>query len=180
MTWMAESPAQTDITSLERRTLGTAQTTLLDILGDMVHPDDVAIPTAAFLAVMRDAGFSEPAVRQSIARGSSAGWIAKERNGRNTSWRLTPAGQTLVEDGIPGGSNSSPTPLSGMGIGASSSLRSPTSTGRPVIGSIAHSAGMGSATRCPRCGCPPHRPAPPHERGSPRTRTRPVVHLIRG
>lgn len=88
--------------SQERRTPGTAQATLLDILGDMVHPDDVAVPTAAFLAVMRGMGFSDPAIRQSIARGAGAGWIAKERNGRNTLWRLTPAGRTLVADGIRG------------------------------------------------------------------------------
>lgn len=83
-------------------TPGTAQATLLNILGDVVHPSRTPVPTAAFLEVMGALDFSEPASRQAITRCATAGWITKERTGRSTNWSLTPAGATLVTDGIAG------------------------------------------------------------------------------
>ena len=83
-------------------TPGTAQATLLNILGDLVHPSKAAAPTAAFLEAMGGLGYSEPAVRQAISRCSNAGWISKEKSGRSTRWMLTPSGIALVEEGIAG------------------------------------------------------------------------------
>ncbi|MEV0110017.1 PaaX family transcriptional regulator C-terminal domain-containing protein [Nocardia sp. NPDC050799] len=83
----------------------TAQATLLNILGDIVFPAGAATPTAAFLDAMGGLGFSEPAVRQAIARCASSGWIDRERHGRSTRWRLTARGTALVQEGIAGVEN---------------------------------------------------------------------------
>jgi len=85
-----------------RPTPGTAQATLLNILGDIVHPTRIPVPTAAILEAMARLEYSEPAIRQAILRCSSAGWIAKEKSGRSTSWALTPSGIVMVEDGVAG------------------------------------------------------------------------------
>lgn len=79
---------------------GTAQATLLNILGDIVHPAVAPVPTAAFLAVMRGLGYSEPAARQAISRCANAGWIVREKAGRSTRWTLSASGVALVEEGI--------------------------------------------------------------------------------
>ncbi|MGV9711011.1 PaaX family transcriptional regulator [Gordonia sp. NPDC003424] len=83
-------------------TPGTAQATLLNILGDIVHPADTPVPTSAFLEGMGGLGYTEPAIRQAISRCAGAGWIYKEKNGRVTRWRLTGSGVRLVEEGIAG------------------------------------------------------------------------------
>ncbi|WP_216892830.1 PaaX family transcriptional regulator [Nocardia alni] len=85
-----------------RPTPGTAQATLLNILGDIVHPARLPVPTAAMLEAMVRIGYSEPAIRQAILRCSSAGWIAKEKSGRSTRWTLTESGIALVEEGVSG------------------------------------------------------------------------------
>lgn len=85
-----------------RPTPGTAQATLLNIFGDIVYPTDTSVPTAAFLDAMSGLDYTEPAIRQAISRCSSSGWIAKQRDGRSTRWRLTSSGETLVQEGIAG------------------------------------------------------------------------------
>lgn len=95
-------PPQSAEQRLLAPTPGTAQATLLNILGDIVHPASTAVPTSAFLAVMTELGYSEPAVRQAIARCAASGWIVKQKSGRSTSWSLTAAGVGVVEDGIAG------------------------------------------------------------------------------
>ncbi|GAC49198.1 PaaX family transcriptional regulator [Gordonia aichiensis] len=83
-------------------TPGTAQATLLNIVGDIVHPSRVPVATSVFLAAMAELGHTEPAIRQAIARCAAAGWISKERVGRSTRWALTARGIRLVEDGVAG------------------------------------------------------------------------------
>lgn len=81
-------------------TPGTAQATLLNLFGDVVHPAVVPVPTAAIIEVMDPLGFSPPAARQAISRCAAAGWISGQRAGRSSTWGLTSAGITLVTEGI--------------------------------------------------------------------------------
>lgn len=81
---------------------GTAQATLLNILGDVVAPAEAPVPTSALIEVMGMLDFSAPAARQGISRCAAAGWISKTRTGRSTRWSLTRSGTALVEDGIAG------------------------------------------------------------------------------
>jgi phenylacetic acid degradation operon negative regulatory protein len=77
----------------------TAQSSLLYILGDLVHPSTDAVPTAAFLTALADAGHETHAARQALARSSKAGWITATRQGRETWWALTDRGHRLIADG---------------------------------------------------------------------------------
>jgi phenylacetic acid degradation operon negative regulatory protein len=83
-------------------TPGTARATLLNILGDIVHPAIASVSTSVFIDVMGTLGHSEHAARQAISRCSNAGWIAGEKSGRTSRWRLTSSGITVVEEGITG------------------------------------------------------------------------------
>lgn len=77
----------------------TAQASLLYILGDLVHPSTGAVPTAAFLTALAEAGHETHAARQALARSAKAGWIAATRQGRETWWALTDRGHRLITDG---------------------------------------------------------------------------------
>jgi phenylacetic acid degradation operon negative regulatory protein len=79
---------------------GSARFTLLNVLGELVRPAGEPVWTAALLEVLARAGVEQAAARQAIARCAAAGWIARERVGRDVRWRLTADGLALVEDGI--------------------------------------------------------------------------------
>jgi phenylacetic acid degradation operon negative regulatory protein len=84
-----------------RRELGaaSARSLLLTVLGEFVLPGGRAVWTAAFLDALALLGVEEKAIRQALARSAAEGWLASERHGRRTSWRLTPSGRRLLTDG---------------------------------------------------------------------------------
>ncbi|QKG20258.1 Phenylacetic acid-responsive transcriptional repressor [Actinomadura verrucosospora] len=84
-----------------RRELGaaSARSLLLTVLGEFVLPGGEPVWTAAFLEALGLLGVEEKAVRQALARSATEGWVAGERHGRRTAWRLTPAGERLLTDG---------------------------------------------------------------------------------
>jgi phenylacetic acid degradation operon negative regulatory protein len=84
-----------------RRELGaaSARSLLLTVLGEFVLPGGRPVWTATFLDALALLGVEEKAVRQALARSAAEGWLAGERHGRRTSWRLTPSGRRLLTDG---------------------------------------------------------------------------------
>ncbi len=84
-----------------RRDLGTgsANSLLLTVLGEFVLPGRRPVWTATLLAVLRDLGVEEKAIRQALMRTAADGWIRGDRLGRRTQWRLTEAGHRLLSDG---------------------------------------------------------------------------------
>ncbi|TDC90478.1 PaaX family transcriptional regulator C-terminal domain-containing protein [Actinomadura sp. 7K507] len=84
-----------------RRELGaaSARSLLLTVLGEFVLPAGEPVWTATFLRALGMLGVEEKAVRQALARSASEGWVAGERHGRRTAWRLTPSGERLLTDG---------------------------------------------------------------------------------
>jgi phenylacetic acid degradation operon negative regulatory protein len=84
-----------------RRELGaaSARSLLLTVLGEFVLPAGRPVWTATFLAALALVGVEEKAIRQALARSAAEGWLAGERQGRRTAWRLTPAGRRLLTDG---------------------------------------------------------------------------------
>jgi len=84
-----------------RRELGaaSARSLLLTVLGEFVLPAGQPVWTATFLAALSLFGVEEKAVRQALARSGAEGWLAGDRHGRRTCWRLTPAGRRLLTDG---------------------------------------------------------------------------------
>jgi phenylacetic acid degradation operon negative regulatory protein len=77
----------------------SARATLLNAFGDLVFPSRDPVPTSFVLALMRDAGFEDHAVRQALGRASRSGWLAGERRGRETWWSITEEGRELIRDG---------------------------------------------------------------------------------
>jgi phenylacetic acid degradation operon negative regulatory protein len=78
----------------------SARSLLLTVLGELVYPDDAAVPTAALMRVMGGLGVEEHASRQAIARCAAGGWLDSERHGRAARWRLAAHGRELIEDGM--------------------------------------------------------------------------------
>ncbi|MGP4028873.1 PaaX family transcriptional regulator [Actinomadura sp. 3N407] len=84
-----------------RRELGaaSARSLLLTVLGEFVLPAGEPVWTATFLRALGLLGVEEKAVRQALARSATEGWLAGERHGRRTAWRLTRSGERLLTDG---------------------------------------------------------------------------------
>ena len=72
---------------------------LFTVLGEFVLPTGGAAWTSAFIDVLGRLGVEEKAARQALMRTAADGWLAAERVGRRTRWRLTPAGERLLTDG---------------------------------------------------------------------------------
>jgi phenylacetic acid degradation operon negative regulatory protein len=51
------------------------------------------------IALFRELGVEEKALRQALMRTADAGWIEADRLGRRTRWRLSPAGRRLLSEG---------------------------------------------------------------------------------
>ncbi|HEU5161267.1 MAG TPA: PaaX family transcriptional regulator C-terminal domain-containing protein [Streptosporangiaceae bacterium] len=98
--WAAVAPP-TEPAFRRRRELGaaSARSLLLTLLGEFVLPAGRAVWTATFLAALGLLDVEEKAVRQALARSAAEGWLAGERRGRRTAWRLTPSGHGLLTDG---------------------------------------------------------------------------------
>lgn len=84
-----------------RREIGaaSARSLLLTVLGEFVLPEDRPVWTATFLEALALVGVEEKAVRQALARSATEGWLASEKQGRRTRWRLTPSGRRLLTEG---------------------------------------------------------------------------------
>src|SRR6266581_4339250 len=67
----------------------SARGLLFTLLGEFVLPGDGTAWTSAVLAVLARLGIEEKATRQALMRTAAAGWLAAEKEGRRTRWRLT-------------------------------------------------------------------------------------------
>jgi phenylacetic acid degradation operon negative regulatory protein len=77
----------------------TSRGLLLTVLGEFVLPNGSAAWTQTLVGVLGDVGVRDKAARQALARMHERGWLAREKVGRQTRWRLTPASQRLLEQG---------------------------------------------------------------------------------
>jgi phenylacetic acid degradation operon negative regulatory protein len=84
-----------------RRELGaaSARSLLLTVLGEFVLPAGRPVWSSTFLRALALVGVEEKAGRQALARGAAEGWLASERHGRRSAWRLTSAGRRLLSQG---------------------------------------------------------------------------------
>src|SRR4051812_24456836 len=71
--------------------VGGVRGMLITVLGDYVLPSREPAPTSAFIDALGRFGVEESACRQALIRAAADGWLATERTGRFTWWRLTPA-----------------------------------------------------------------------------------------
>ena len=88
--------------SLSRRHAAGAESAralLLTVLGELVLPAGGVAWTSAVIDVLGRLGVEEKATRQALMRSAGDGWLAAERVGRRTRWRLTPAGERLLTEG---------------------------------------------------------------------------------
>jgi phenylacetic acid degradation operon negative regulatory protein len=77
----------------------SARGLLLTVLGEFVLPAGGVAWTSAVIDVLGRLGVEEKATRQALMRTATDGWLAAERVGRRTRWRLTPAGERLLTEG---------------------------------------------------------------------------------
>ena len=77
----------------------SARSLLLTVLGEFVLPRDAPAWTGALVAGLAEVGVEEKAARQALARTAAEGLLNAEREGRRVRWRLTPAGDRLLESG---------------------------------------------------------------------------------
>jgi phenylacetic acid degradation operon negative regulatory protein len=77
----------------------SARGLLFTLLGEFVLTGDGTAWTSAVLAVFTRLGVEEKATRQALMRTADAGWLAAEKIGRRTRWRLTGSAQRLLTDG---------------------------------------------------------------------------------
>jgi phenylacetic acid degradation operon negative regulatory protein len=77
----------------------SARGLLLTVLGEFVLPAGGVAWTSAVIDVLGRLGVEEKATRQALMRTASDGWLAAERVGRRTRWRLTPSGERLLTEG---------------------------------------------------------------------------------
>jgi phenylacetic acid degradation operon negative regulatory protein len=69
------------------------------VLGEFVLPTSGTCWTSALIEVLGRLGIAQKATRQALLRTAADGWLASERHGRRTRWRLTPAAEHLLTDG---------------------------------------------------------------------------------
>src|SRR3954471_7491561 len=77
----------------------SARGLLFTVLGEFVLPAGETAWTSAFIEAFARLGVEEKATRQALMRTAADGWLASERIGRRTMWRLTPAAERLLIDG---------------------------------------------------------------------------------
>lgn len=87
------TPSQPSITT------GSARSVLLTLLGEFVFPHYRAISTTALLHAFASVNITERTARQALSRSAASGWITATKEGRRTSWALTPAGHNLIARG---------------------------------------------------------------------------------
>jgi phenylacetic acid degradation operon negative regulatory protein len=77
----------------------TARGLLFTVLGEFALPAGTTAWTSAFIDVLGRLGVEEKACRQALMRTAADGWLAAERAGRRTSWRLTASAEQLLTEG---------------------------------------------------------------------------------
>lgn len=68
-------------------------------MGEFLLPSGGLACTSTFIDAMDRVGIEPGTTRQALARTAAAGWLSSERVGRQTRWRLTPAGEQLLIEG---------------------------------------------------------------------------------
>ena len=68
-------------------------------MGDYVHPAGGAARTLGLLEVLRVLGVGERAARSTLSRMKRRGWLESHRQGRRSSYQITPKGRALLEEG---------------------------------------------------------------------------------
>ena len=81
------------------RPTGSAKAVLLTLLGELVLPAGGETWTGTLIDGLGALGFSDRNARQALTRLRSDGLTASTRHGRQTRWRLTPAGERLLRTG---------------------------------------------------------------------------------
>jgi len=102
MTAMADQAQRNRAVGLPRRPdrgAKTARGLLFTLLGEFVLPSGGAAWTAAFIDALGRLGVEEKASRQVLMRTADDGWLAPERIGRRTCWRLTSSAEQLLTEG---------------------------------------------------------------------------------
>ncbi len=77
----------------------SARGLIFTILGEYVLPAGGMVWTSAMIETMSHLGVEEKATRQALMRTAADGWLAPERVGRRTRWRLTPNAHRLLTEG---------------------------------------------------------------------------------
>lgn len=77
----------------------SARGLLFTVLGEFVLPTGGTVWTSTVIEVLGRLGVEEKATRQALMRTAAGGWLAAERHGRRTRWRLTPDAEQLLTDG---------------------------------------------------------------------------------
>ena len=77
----------------------SARGLLFTLLGEFVLPADGTAWTSAVLAALARLGIEEKTTRQALMRTAASGWLAPEKIGRRTRWRLTASAQKMLTDG---------------------------------------------------------------------------------
>ena len=77
----------------------SARGLLFTLLGEFVLPADGTAWTSAVLAALARLGIEEKTTRQALMRTAASGWLAAEKIGRRTRWRLTASAQKMLTDG---------------------------------------------------------------------------------
>lgn len=72
---------------------------IFTLFWDYVIPRSGSIWTSSLLDLMAHLDVSEPAVRSTLSRMMRKGWVASEKHGRHSRYRLTPRGRALLERG---------------------------------------------------------------------------------
>jgi phenylacetic acid degradation operon negative regulatory protein len=87
------------LTSLTESRPVRTQFLIFTLFGDYVIYRGRQIWTASLLKLMASLGVSERAVRSALSRMARKHWITSEMHGRNSQYRLTRRGKTLLEAG---------------------------------------------------------------------------------
>lgn len=77
----------------------SARGLLFTVLGEFVLPAGGTVWTSTVIDVLGRLGVEEKAARQALMRTAADGWLASERHGRRTCWRLTASAERLLTDG---------------------------------------------------------------------------------
>ena len=77
----------------------SARGLLFTVLGEFVLPGGGEAWTSAFIDVLARLGVEEKACRQALMRTAADGWLASERVGRRSRWRLTGNAERLLTEG---------------------------------------------------------------------------------
>ena len=96
------SQSTTDGPTLSRRHAAgspSARGLLFTVLGEFVLPGGGTAWTSALIDAIARLGLEPKNVRQALMRTAADGWLASERLGRRTRWRLTEAAEQMLTEG---------------------------------------------------------------------------------